>query len=105
MAARPEARGEARVSDAEFAAAVSPHLHDGGPIAVAVSGGADSMAVLRLLHAWAEPRGVAVVALTVDHRLRDGSAAEARQVAAWCRGLGVRHVTLPWDEGPAQRGL
>ena len=59
--------------------------------AIAVSGGADSMALLHLTHA--EYPGH-VVALTVDHGLRAESAEEARRVARWCESLGVAHQTL-----------
>ncbi len=57
------------------------------------------MALLRLS---AELPGVHVVALTVDHGLREGSRAEAEQVARWCAGLSVPHHILTWDgEKPA----
>src|SRR5579875_3316964 len=51
-------------------------------IAVAVSGGADSMALMLLAHRWASARGGEAVGLTVDHGLRPEAAAEARRVAA-----------------------
>ena len=63
--------------------------------AVAVSGGADSMA---LLYLTAES-GIPVVVLTVDHDLRPESAAEARHVAAAAKKLGVRHAILKWRHG------
>src|SRR5690242_8721509 len=60
------------------------------PMAVAVSGGADSMAALVLTIRWCKQRGEAPpIAVTVDHGLRKEAAAEARQVAAWSRKLGV----------------
>ena len=66
-------------------------------VAVAVSGGADSMALLCLLADWARGTDVVVHALTVDHGLRVEAAAEAAQVAAWCADLGVSHAVLRWD--------
>jgi tRNA(Ile)-lysidine synthase len=64
-------------------------------VAVAVSGGSDSMALLHMAQQW---RGQAdVFALTVDHGLREGSAAEALQVANWCAALAVPHVVLRWE--------
>ena len=67
-------------------------------VAVAVSGGADSMALLLLLAEWARGRDVAVHVLTVDHGLRAEAAVEADQVAAWCAGLdGVSHHILRWE--------
>src|SRR5262249_20106992 len=67
-----------------------PHL------AVAVSGGRDSMALALLVAAWAERRGGRVTAITVDHGLRPEAAAEARQVGRWLRAHGITHRTLRW---------
>lgn len=66
-----------------------------GRLGLAVSGGPDSLALLRLANA-AFPGGVE--AATVDHRLRAESAAEAAHVAALCAGLGVPHAILAADE-------
>lgn len=63
-------------------------------LAVAVSGGGDSLALL-LLAARAFPGRV--MALTVDHGLRTAAAAEAAGVAAHCAALDVPHVTLCWE--------
>jgi tRNA(Ile)-lysidine synthase len=65
-------------------------------VAVAVSGGPDSLALLLLLDDWARARGGSVLALTVDHGLRPDSASEARQVGAWAAARGIAHETLPW---------
>ena len=69
-------------------------LGDEEPLAVAVSGGADSLALLLLAR---DALGDRVRALTVDHGLRAASAGEAAQVAAICRTLGVAHRTLRWE--------
>lgn len=66
-------------------------------VAVAVSGGADSLALALLLADWARARRIQLVALTVDHGLRDGSDHEARQVGAWLRDQGVDHHLLTWQ--------
>ena len=63
---------------------------------MAVSGGSDSMALLRLARIWWALAGKRIIALTVDHGLRAESADEARQVAAWCEALGVEHHALKW---------
>ncbi|MFO0389547.1 MAG: tRNA lysidine(34) synthetase TilS [Alphaproteobacteria bacterium] len=68
-------------------------------LAVAVSGGSDSMAMLLLVHDWAKQHGGKAIALTVDHGLRQESAREATQVAAWCQSLDIEHHTLVW-KGP-----
>src|SRR5690349_18603269 len=65
-------------------------------LAVGVSGGADSMALTLLAQAWAQARGGAVWALTVDHGLRPEAAAEARQVGAWLGARGIEHRILAW---------
>ena len=76
------------------------------PVAVAVSGGADSMALLLLCRDWlrrSSDSGWAdgLLALTVDHGLRRNSAAEAQRVAGWCADLGIAHRILQWaDDKP-----
>lgn len=74
-------------------------------IAIAVSGGADSMALCLLAHDWARDNGVTASAITVDHGLRPESADEARQVGLWLRGRGIDHhiLTLKWDQKPETR--
>ncbi|MES2443642.1 MAG: tRNA lysidine(34) synthetase TilS [Pseudomonadota bacterium] len=79
---------------ADFEAIAGQGEGNGGAgtlLALAVSGGADSMAMLALAHA-AFPG--AVIAATVDHRLRDAAADEAAMVARHCAALGVPHATL-----------
>jgi tRNA(Ile)-lysidine synthase len=66
-------------------------------IAVAVSGGSDSMAALHLIVQASAQRGWRVHAVTVDHRLRPEAADEARLVARVCGALGVLHETLIWE--------
>lgn len=88
----------ALISADEFAALMAPL----GPfeacprVAVAVSGGADSLALALLAHDWATARGGSAVALTVDHRLRPEAAAEAARVGAWVTARGMAHHTLVW---------
>lgn len=68
-------------------------------IAVAVSGGPDSMALLHQLSALvsSQERKTRIYALTVDHGLRPGAAAEAAQVGVWVGGWPrVQHHVLQW---------
>jgi tRNA(Ile)-lysidine synthase len=74
-------------------------------LAVAVSGGPDSLALCLLAAHWARLRGGAVTALTVDHGLRPESAAEADQVGAWLAPRGIAHQVLPWHGPKPQSGI
>src|SRR5687767_4556577 len=64
---------------------------DPATVGLAVSGGADSLALLLLGHAALAGR---VRAATVDHGLRPEAAGEAAFVAAVCARLGVGHDIL-----------
>lgn len=70
-------------------------------VLVGVSGGSDSMALLHLLHA----AGFECEAVTVDHGLRAGSAAEADYVREACRDLDVRHQVRRWSTARPGPGL
>lgn len=73
-------------------------LADFKTVVVAVSGGADSVALLRLLHRWqalvGEPPILEVA--TIDHGLRTESANEARWVCELATTLGLRHTAKRW---------
>lgn len=78
---------------ARFAASLD-RLSGGAPAArfgIAVSGGADSLALLLLAHAAFPGR---IGAATVDHQLRIEAADEACGVHALCAALGVPHAIL-----------
>lgn len=70
-------------------------------MALAVSGGSDSMALMRLTAAWAKTHhpSLRLSVLTVDHGLRPEAAAEARMVGQWAEGAGLCHHTLSWTGG------
>lgn len=74
-------------------------------VAVAVSGGPDSLALALLTAEWAAARGGRATALTVDHRLRRGSGAEARWVKARLAERGVAHRTLVRRGPPPRTGV
>jgi tRNA(Ile)-lysidine synthase len=69
-------------------------------LAVAVSGGADSMALLLLAKHWADQHHGTVTALTVDHGLRPESATEAQIIGDYCKQLGIIHHILRWTPSP-----
>lgn len=66
-------------------------------LGLAVSGGADSMALALLTRDWAKTRRIALTAFIVDHGLRPDSATEARQAAAWLKAAGVPAKILRWQ--------
>lgn len=75
---------ERAVNDSEFGdlmAAVAP-FESKPKLAIACSGGADSMALAHLVHNWVAKRQGIATALIVDHGIRDGSGEEAVAVAA-----------------------
>lgn len=66
-------------------------------IAVAVSGGGDSLALALLLSGWVKDQDIQLHALTVDHGLRPESATEAKMVAKILKPFGITHKILKWD--------
>lgn len=73
-----------------------------GPILVALSGGGDSVALLHMLkdHLGAARFHAAIV----DHKLREGSAADARRAAEIAASLGVtaQILELSWKRGASK---
>jgi tRNA(Ile)-lysidine synthase len=77
----------------------------GDLILVAVSGGADSLALAAASSAEAPKLGLRAGAITVDHGLQPGSSDRAADVATACAGLGldpvlVESVTVGGQGGP-----
>ena len=80
-------------------------VDDGATVLVALSGGADSLALAAATAREGAKRGLRVVAVTVDHGLQDGSAAAATRAAEAARALGiadarVRRVEVGAEGGP-----
>ena len=59
-------------------------------IGVAVSGGKDSMCLLHYLHSISKERGFECIAITIDHSLRETSAADAEFVVNYCNKNGIK---------------
>jgi len=95
------------IDSASFAQAMARHapFEPAPVVAVALSGGPDSMALTLLLDEWTRRRGGSVLGLTVDHGLRAESAAEARQVGDWLGARGVAHQILHWTGPKPTTGL
>ena len=75
---------------------------------LAVSGGADSMAMLHLAAYWAKrhpKKGRKLIAATVDHGLRAQSAREAQWVGEQARAMGIVHEILTWEGGKPSTGV
>ncbi|MCW5751060.1 MAG: tRNA lysidine(34) synthetase TilS [Alphaproteobacteria bacterium] len=71
-------------------------------LAIACSGGADSLALALLARDWCRGKGISPLALIVDHRLRPESADEARRTEARLVALGIEARTLV-RSGPVPR--
>ncbi len=74
-------------------------------LAVAVSGGPDSLALCLLADRWATAQGGSVLGLTVDHGLRPESAQQARQVGRWLGARGIAHRVLRWTGAKPRSGV
>jgi tRNA(Ile)-lysidine synthase len=75
------------------------------PIAVAFSGGGDSLAALLLTKAWADRHGRPVVVLSLDHRLQPPSGDWIRFAGDIAARLGAEFRPLSWDGAKPSRGL
>ena len=103
------------MSTADAAAAISAREIAGlfasfpasGRVILAVSGGADSTALMVLAQRWRRRRvrGPQLVAATVDHGLRPRSQSEAKAVGTLARRLGLKHEILNWRGGKPKTGV
>lgn len=75
-----------------------------GPLAIAVSGGSDSLGVL-LAICEANNSDREIICLTVDHKLREEAAAEALFVGEICENFGVEHQILNWTTEKPKSGI
>ncbi|MEP1769484.1 MAG: tRNA lysidine(34) synthetase TilS, partial [Anderseniella sp.] len=91
------------IDDNEAAVLLSRYLTGNKGLILAVSGGSDSMALMRLVARWnagMEPRARPDIhVVTVDHALRPEAAAEADFVVREAASLGLTAQKLRWD-GP-----
>lgn len=86
-----------------FAPLIAPYVVAGERVAVAVSGGPDSMALAFCLMRHLGPERL--TALIVEHGLRAESADEAKTVAGRLASLGIETEILPWVHGEVKSGV
>ncbi len=72
-------------------------INAGDTVAVGLSGGADSMALFHLLYTNRELLGINLLALHVNHGLRQESVQEQQFVADFCEKLGVKCIVYTAD--------
>ncbi len=107
MTRRVHAEGAEPIGGDEFSSIMAGFgpFEPAPTIAAAVSGGADSLALAVLLHDWTARQGGSILALTVDHGLRPGSAAEAARVGRSLADLGIRQAVLRWRGDKPATGI
>ena len=66
-------------------------------VAIAVSGGVDSMCLAFLLNKICKLNNIIFTAITVDHKLRKDSTFEANEVARYLKNQHINHVILTWE--------
>ena len=67
-------------------------------IAIALSGGCDSVALVFLVNEILKETNWQLFCITIDHRLRENSTKEAIQVNKMMIAYGINHIILPWEE-------
>jgi len=72
-------------------------IPSGGRLLVAVSGGADSVALLHLLHGLADELALSLEVAHLDHALRETSSDDARFVEQLCRDLDLPVTVVRQD--------
>ncbi|PPR77661.1 MAG: tRNA(Ile)-lysidine synthase [Alphaproteobacteria bacterium MarineAlpha3_Bin5] len=74
-------------------------------VAVAVSGGADSLALSLLAFNWVNNKGGKLTALTVDHGLRESVENEIEFLRRLFKDKGIDHYVLSWREREVKGGI
>jgi tRNA(Ile)-lysidine synthase len=87
------------------AAALFGDLATAPALVLAVSGGPDSTALLWLAARWRKKTKTRLVAVTIDHGLRQEAKREAAAVAKLARKLGVPHRILKWSGAKPTSGI
>lgn len=74
-------------------------------IAIAVSGGSDSMALLDLSSKWANTNNKKIIVIHVDHNLRESSRLDAMHVENYCKTKNLECYILNWQHEEIQGNI
>ena len=88
--------------------AVKPHLarlEAGDIVLVAVSGGADSLALASAVLTEAKQSAITPIAVTIDHQLQSGSAEQAKKVQSVLKDMGYQEVVIEKVDVVEKSGL
>ncbi len=78
-------------------------IHTGDTVAVCLSGGADSMALFHFLCSHRDYYGITVMALHVNHGLREESRQEEKLVQEYCKSMGAECITVRFDMNNSEK--
>ena len=78
----------------EISALLSPEKQS--KMAVAVSGGSDSLALSILLSKFLQEYGSELICITIDHGLRKNSSIEAIKTGKILKQYDIKHKIIPW---------
>lgn len=73
-------------------------LKNNKKIAVAVSGGIDSLSLTLLANEWAKKNNIKIIGITVDHGLRKSSYDEAFYINQLLKKFNIEHHILIWED-------
>ena len=90
--------GQSRKSNFELFVNKHKEKFKGENIALAVSGGSDSLALAYLANNYKNKYNYNIIAFTLDHQLRKESAEEAKHVKNIMNKLKIEHHSLIWSE-------
>jgi tRNA(Ile)-lysidine synthase len=85
------------ISDLDFLRSISGQIAGEKRWVVALSGGADSMCLIMLAHAYSLANGVDLYAVIVDHKLRPESSSEIVPIIDILNEKGIKNRVFVWE--------